>query len=120
MATENCEKVLTVPKGQGIKLILLHFKGSQRLMVYDSSQTVNLIVDKSNNGITTLVHKEVFIPRDAILLKWSGDVNSKVALQAEVINISGKYVSFCFFLKMIQISNTITNFDFVKILRKRS
>ena len=120
MATENCEKVLTVPKGQGIKLILLHFKGSQRLMVYDSSQTVNLIVDKSNNGITTLVHKEVFIPRDTILLKWSGDVNSKVALQAEVINISGKYVSFCFFLKMIQISNTITNFDFVKILRKRS
>ena len=93
MATENCEKVLTVPKGQGIKLILLHFKGSQRLMVYDSSQTVNLIVDKSNNDIKTLVHKQLFIPRDTILLKWSGDVNSKVALQVEDINISGKHIS---------------------------
>ena len=93
MATENCEKVLTVPKGQGIKLILLHFKGSQRLMVYDSSQTVNLIVDKSNNDIKTLVHKQLFIPRETILLKWSGDVNSKVALQVEDINISGKHIS---------------------------
>ena len=93
MATENCEKVLIVPKGQGIKLILLHFKGSQRLMVYDSSRTVNMILDKSNNDITTLVHKELFIPRDTILLKWSGDVNSKVALQVEDINISGEYIS---------------------------
>ena len=93
MATEDCEKVLTVPKGQGIKLTLLHFKGSQRLMVYDSSQTVNLIVDKSNNDITALVHKELFIPRDTILLKWSGDVNSRVALQVEDINISGEYIS---------------------------
>jgi len=91
MATKNCEKVLTVPKGQGIKLTLLFFKGSQRLMVYDSSRPVNLIVDKRNSYITALVHKELFIPRDTILLKWSGDVNSKVVIQVEDINISGKY-----------------------------
>ena len=93
MATENCEKVLTVPKGQGIKLTLLYYKGYQRLMVYDSSNPVNLIVDKYNNYITALVHKELFIPRDTILLKWNGDVNSKVVIQVEDINISGKYVS---------------------------
>ena len=93
MATENCEKVLTVPKGQGIKLTLLNFKGSQRLMVYDSSRAVNLIIYKSNNDIATLVHKELFIPRDTILLKWIGDVNSKVTLQVEEINISGEYIS---------------------------
>ena len=93
MATEYCEKVLTVPKGQGIKLNLLYFKGSQRLMVYDSTRTVNLIVDKSNKDITALVHKEVFIPRDTILLKWSGDVNSKVVIQVEDITISSEYIS---------------------------
>ena len=93
MATEYCEKVLTVPKGQGIKLNLLYFKGSQRLMIYDSTRTVNLIVDKSNKDITALVHKEIFIPRDTILLKWSGDVNSKVLIQLEDININGKYIS---------------------------
>ena len=97
MATENCEKVLTVPKGQGIKLTLLYFMGSQRLMVYDSTQTVNLIVDKSNNDLTALVHKDIFIPRDTILLKWNGDVKSKVVIQVEDINISGEYVSLSFF-----------------------
>lgn len=93
MAKEYCEKVLTVPKGQGIKLTLLYFKGSQRLMVYDSTQIANVIVDKSNNDITALVHKEIFIPRDTILFKWSGDVNSKVVIQVEDINISGEYSS---------------------------
>jgi len=93
MAKENCETVLTVPKGRGIKLTLLYFKGSQRLKVYDSSNPVNLIVDRSNNYITVLVHKELFIPHDTILLKWSGDVNSKVVIQVEDINISGEYIS---------------------------
>ena len=93
MATENCEKVLTVPKGQGIKLTLLYFKGSQRLRVYDSSQPVNLIVDKINGYITALVHKELFFLRDTILLKWNGDVISKVVIQVEDINISGKHAS---------------------------
>jgi len=93
MAKENCEKVLTTPKGQGIRLTLLYFKGSQRLTVYDSSRPVNLIVDRSNNEITALVHKELFIPHDTILLKWSGDVNSKVVIQAEDINISGECIS---------------------------
>ena len=97
MATENCEKVLTVPKGQGIKLTLLYFKGSQRLMIYDSTHTVNLIVDRSNNYLTALVHKELFMPRDTILLKWSGDVNSKVVIQVEDIHISGEFISLrCF------------------------
>ncbi|XP_078343101.1 uncharacterized protein LOC144628871 isoform X1 [Oculina patagonica] len=88
MPQVECEKVLTVPKGQGIKLTLSYFKGSQRLMVYDSSHTSNLIVDRSNKDITALVHKELFIPRDTILLKWNGDVNSKVVIQVEDINIS--------------------------------
>ena len=94
MAQKYCEKVLTVPKGQGIKLTLLYYEGSQRLMVYDSTQIVNLIVDKSNRDIASLVHKELFIPRDAILLKWNGDVNSKVLIQVEEVNISGKYLCF--------------------------
>ena len=93
IATENCEKVLTVPKGQGIKLKLLYFQGSQRLMVYDSSHPVNLIVDRLSNYITALVHKELFIPRDTILLKWIGDVNSKVVIQVEDMNINGEYIS---------------------------
>ncbi|KAJ7370758.1 hypothetical protein OS493_030189 [Desmophyllum pertusum] len=95
MASETCEKVLTVPKGRGIKLTLLYHKASQgthRLMVYDFSRINNAIVDKSNRQITALVHKELFIPRDTILLLWSGDVNSEVAIQAEDINIAGEYL----------------------------
>ena len=96
MAQKYCEKVLIVPKGQGIKLTLLYFKGyqgqPQRLMVYDSAQHVNLIVDRSNKDITALVQKELFIPRDEILLKWNGDVNSKLVIQVEDINISGEYL----------------------------
>ena len=90
MASETCQKVLTVPKGRGIKLTLLFYSGKQRIWVYDSATTSNLIVDKSDNQIATLVHKELFIPRDEILLQRGGDVNSKVAIQVEDINIAGE------------------------------
>ncbi|KAL9960880.1 hypothetical protein ACROYT_G034386 [Oculina patagonica] len=94
MAQEHCEKVLTVPKGQGIKLTLLFFKGSQTLKVFDSTKAANthLIVEKSNEEITALVLKELFIPSNAILVQWSGDVSSKVVFQVEDVNIDGEYL----------------------------
>ncbi|KAL9960874.1 hypothetical protein ACROYT_G034380 [Oculina patagonica] len=90
MAQVKCKKVLTVPKGQGIKFTLLFFKGSQMLMVFDSSRSTNSnsIVGKSSKDITALVRKQLYIPSDIILLKWSGDVNSKVVIQVEDVNIS--------------------------------
>ena len=91
-ASESCEKVLTVPKGRGIKVTLLFFSGSQRLQVYGPSNTGNLIVDKSNKHLSSLVHKELFIPRDTIKVVWTGDVNSEVLIQVQNIDIDGKYV----------------------------
>ncbi len=94
----TCQKVLSVTKGHGIKLTLLYFKETQRLKIYDSTSTANLIVDRSNAGLTDLVHKELFIPRDAILVQWSGAVNSEVLILVEKMNINGKYL-FNAFLK---------------------
>ncbi len=96
MAQRHCEKVLTVTKGQGIKLTLLFFKGSQTLKVFDSNSTLpwnaHLIVEKSNEDITALVHKELFIARDSIVVQCSGDVNSKVVIEVEDVNINGEYL----------------------------
>ena len=91
-ASESCEKVLTVPKERGIKVTLLFFSGSQQLQVYGPSNTGNLIVDKSNKHLSSLVHKELFIPRDTIKVVWTGDVNSEVLIQVQNIDIDGKYV----------------------------
>ena len=86
----TCQKVLTVTKGQGIKLTLLYFKGTNRLRIYDSSSTVNLIVDRSSSSLRTFVYKELFIPRDDILVQLSGDVNSEVVILVEDIDINGE------------------------------
>ena len=99
MASESCQKVLTVPKGRGMKVTLLFFRGTQRLQVYDSSNTRNLIVDKSTRYLASLVHKELFIPRDTIMVKWTGDVNSEVLIQVQDLNIHGGYhfeTNFCY------------------------
>lgn len=84
--------MLTVPKGRGIKVTLLFLSGSQRLQVYGPSNTGNLIVDKSNKHLSSLVHKELLIPRDTIKVVWTGDVNSEVLIQVRNIDIDGKYV----------------------------
>ena len=89
-ATGTCQKVLRVTRGQGIKMTLLYVKGTQRLRVYDSVLGYNVIVDKSNAHLTNLVHKELFIPRDAITVRWTGNVNSQMVIQVEEINIVGE------------------------------
>lgn len=94
-ASESCQKVLKVPKGRGIKITLLNFKGTQQLQVYASAITRNIIVDKSTRDLNTLVHKELFIPRGTILVKWTGDVNSEVLIQVQDMNIEGVYLCQC-------------------------
>ena len=97
MASERCQKVLAVPEGRGMKITLLYFKGTQQVQIYDSDNTRNIIVDKSTKYLSSLVHKELFIPREKIVVKWSGDVNSEVLIQVQVVNIDGEYLcqSFC-------------------------
>lgn len=87
-----CEKVLTATKGQGIKLTLLYSKGTHRLKIYASTSYTNLIVDSSYGGLTALVKKELYIPRDSILVQWSGDVSSEVAILVENMNINGEFL----------------------------
>ncbi len=93
----TCQKVLMVTKGQGIKLTLLYFKGTPRLQIYDSTSTARLIVDRSYSELTALVHKELFIPSDAILVQWSGDLDSDVVILVEKMNINGKCLFEAFF-----------------------
>ncbi|XP_078343106.1 protein bark beetle-like isoform X1 [Oculina patagonica] len=92
VASLTCQKVLTVRKGQGIKLTLLYFKGTQDLEIYDSNNTADVILKTyySIGLMTDLVHKELFIPRDAILVQWrawGGDVNSEIVFLVEDKNI---------------------------------
>ena len=94
-SSESCQKVLKVPKGRGIKITLLNFRGTQRLQVYSSSITRNIIVDKSTRDLNTLVHKELFIPRDTLLVKWTGHVNSEVLIQVQDMDIEGEYLCQC-------------------------
>ena len=96
-SSESCQKVLKVPKGRGMKITLLNFKGTQQLQVYSSSITRNIIVDKSTRDLNTLVHKELFMPRDTLLVKWTGDVNSEVLIQVQDNDIKGEYL--CVFLR---------------------
>ena len=91
-ASLTCQRVLAVTKGHGIKLTLLYFKGTNRLKIYDSANTVNLIVDRSYSGLTAFVHKEIYIPRDAILVQWSGNSDSEVVILVEDMNINGEYL----------------------------
>ena len=86
----GCQKVLTVARGQGLKLTVLYFSGQQRFVIYDSINTTRAIVDEWNHNIAYLVHKELIVPRDAILVQWSGDVSSKIVVLVEVIPINGK------------------------------
>lgn len=88
----GCQKVLTVERGKGIKLTVLYYLGEQRFVMYDSINTTTAVVDKWNHRIAELVHKELIIPRDAILVQWRGDVNSEIAILAEAIGINGKNV----------------------------
>ena len=88
----TCEKVLKVPKGQGIKLKLLYFKGrSLNIRVYYSSNRANLIMDGSA-GLSAFVEKDLFIPRDTIFLHWFGNAwyGAEVVFLLEGINITGK------------------------------
>lgn len=92
----TCQKVIKVTRGRGIKLTLLYFKGTQwqKLEIYDSNITSNLIVSEWTKYMASLVHKEFFIPRDTILIRWTaGDVSTEVVFLTEAINIKGGY--FC-------------------------
>ena len=86
----GCQKVLTVARGQGLKLTVLYYSGQQRFVIYDSINTTRAIVDEWNHNVAYLVHKELIVPRDAILVQWSGDVSSKIVVLVEVIPINGK------------------------------
>ena len=88
----GCHKVLTVARGQGMKLTLLYYTGEQHFVIYDSINTTRAIVNEWNHNIADLVHRELIIPRDAILVQWRGDVNSKIAILVEAISINGKNV----------------------------
>ena len=96
-ATGTCQKVLTVTRGQGFKMTLLYVKGTQSLRVYDSIFRGNVIVDTSNVRLSNLVHKELFIPRDVITVRWTGDLNSQMVIQVEEINIVGELWRRAFF-----------------------
>lgn len=88
----GCQKVLMVERGKGIKLTVLYYLGEQRFVMYDSINTTTAVVDKWNHRIAELVHKELIIPRDAILVQWRGDINSEIAILVEAIGINGKDV----------------------------
>jgi len=94
-APGTCQKVLTVTKGQGIRMKISYVKGTQRLNVYDFHYGYNSIVDKSNDDLAPLVHKELFIPRDTIRMKWTGDVNSQMVVEIEETNLIGELFSCC-------------------------
>ena len=96
-ASGTCQKLLTVTKGQGIWMKISYVKGTQRLKVYDPNYGYNSIVEKSNNDLASLVHKELFIPRDTIRMEWTGDVNSQVVVEIEETNLIGKLFSCCCF-----------------------
>ena len=93
-----CQKVLKVPKGLGIKMTLLYFKGVQWIRVYQALNRPILIVDKSNSYLESLLHKEIIITRDSPLMQWHGYANSEVMIQVEAINISGELFYSSFFL----------------------
>lgn len=86
----GCQKVLRVARGHGLKLTVLYYSGEQRFVIYDSINTTRAIVDEWNHNIGYLVHKELIVPRDAILMQWSGNVNSKIAVLVEAVTINGK------------------------------
>lgn len=88
----GCQKVLMVERGKGIKLTVLYYSGEQRFVMYDSINTTTAVVDKWNHRIAELIHKELIIPRDAILVQWRGDINSEIAILVEAIGINGKNV----------------------------
>ena len=97
----KCRKVLRATKGQRFKMKVLYFSGTQEVKVYDSINRNNLIVHKSNSGIASLVHKGLFIPRDTIVVEWTGLANSKVLFQVEVVTIIGE--SFFFFHCLLRV-----------------
>ncbi|PFX18273.1 Macrophage receptor MARCO [Stylophora pistillata] len=86
----TCLKVLTVSKGHGIKVTLLHTTGTHRVRIYDSGNFGNLILDSSYGSLNAFVGKALFILRDAILLQWTGDTNSEIVVEVEDINVVGK------------------------------
>ena len=90
-ASQKCEKTLTAPIGRGFKVVVLYYSGSQGIQIYDSRNAANNLL--SSVGIGDIVHKELFLPRNEILLRWNGDLNSKIALLVETINITGKLIT---------------------------
>ena len=93
-ASGTCRKVLTAPSGRGMKVKLLYSKGTQRLQIYGSINRRNLIFDTSNNHLASSVHKDLFIPRDTVLVQWTGDVSSQMAIQVEVTSVNGELLSY--------------------------
>ena len=92
-ASIGCEKVLTVEKGQGLKLTVLYYSGWQRFVIYDSINTTTAIAIVDAYGPPAgLVHKELIIPRDAVLVQWTGYSSSEIAILVEAIRINGKNV----------------------------
>lgn len=69
-----------------MKLTVLYYSRLQNFVIYESINTTRAIVNAWN--IANLVHREMIIPRDAILVQWRGDVNSKIAILVEAISIN--------------------------------
>ena len=93
-ASGTCRKLLTVPKGRGMRMKLLYSRGTQRLQIYRSIYRRNLIFDKWNSHLASLVHKDLFIPRDTVLVQWTGDVSSQMAIQVKVTSVNGELLSY--------------------------
>ncbi|XP_068733406.1 protein bark beetle-like isoform X1 [Montipora capricornis] len=82
----TCEKVLNLHYGQGIKITLLHFKGTQRVKIYGFFAGY-LILDRSSTHLSHLLHKDLFVPCDSISIHWTGHSNSQVVFKVEEIDI---------------------------------
>ena len=89
----GCQKVLTVARGQWMKLTVLYNTGEQILEINDSiNKTRRILLAWNHNRVADIVHKELIIPRDSTFVQWQGYVNSEIAILAEAISINGEYV----------------------------
>ena len=91
----DCRRKLNASHGHGVKLTLLYYKGNQRIQVYFDDLN-NPKINKWNNRYSyrdemkLILGKLLYIPRQAVEVRWFGDVYSKIMLQAESYKLNGK------------------------------